>query len=204
MDLTATVPLSAPERPCAQCQALAYSGRHEPYLVSDIRERLRLWRCSICQSLWCEREHDVSVITEAAADELLPHWRTLALRVQRDLDAVLAAFECGEISIETLQIALLHQDVWLVGAPAEVSAPGARPQPLKVFSSAERARRSGGDSPQRGAASTVLARTAVSSIALDPEGPHRVALDGQDARDVQDYAASTVRRGRTDARVDGR
>ena len=177
------------EQPCAECQALAYSGRHEPYLVSDIPERLRFWRCSTCLSLWWENEHDVSVLTETAADALLPRWRTEAAWVQGDLAAALDAFASGTISVETLQIALLHHELWFA-PPEPLAAAGS----LEVFSSAARAIASGIDTPLRAAAATLLARTAAASIVVDRDGPHPVVLDGQTARDIYAYAVETVPR----------
>lgn len=55
---------------CAECRALAYTGRHEPYLVDSVVMQTRVWRCSACGMAWEETSREVHALTDAEVVEL--------------------------------------------------------------------------------------------------------------------------------------
>lgn len=166
-------------RPCDVCQALAYTGRHEPYLVDDIPMRLKFWRCSSCGALWCEREHSVVVVEEAEADLLIPGWRDNVHAPRRgSLAELLRAYADGEVDDAAFITALLRHEVWVA---AVIESPTDNPEDVVLFSAERYAAAHGVSSAVAVPAAAALGRTSAGRVVIDPCGPQTVLLDGSAA-----------------------
>jgi hypothetical protein len=122
--------------------------------VDDLEKRLRLWRCSLCGTLWSEDSPAATPISNAEADDKLPEWRAAADRVANTpLRALLEQYSTGSLDDRTFALALLHHDVLATdveaGDPGEVvlysgadtaSADGREPSTLTWGSIARRMR----------------------------------------------------------------
>jgi len=105
--------LTVEDRPCSECESLAYTGRHEPYVVDDVEQKMRVWQCSLCRTLWLETEHAVVPTTYGHVDGLVPGWWERSARLVADpLDRTLARLTRGEETVSGLGIALLRHRVW--------------------------------------------------------------------------------------------
>ena len=97
--------------PCSICDQSAYSASHEPYLVDDLRERARLWRCSLCGTLWCETLRGVAPIAPGRADEMVPGWREAeAWLTATTLRGVLVERAAGRLDDDWFALALLRHE----------------------------------------------------------------------------------------------
>jgi hypothetical protein len=106
------VPVSTPPAGCAACERLASTGSHEPYVLEDVAQRLRLWRCTACRTLWQEVERAVIPARTAELDALVPGWRDEeAWLTGTSLPDLLVLHSSGGIEGRRLVLALLHHDV---------------------------------------------------------------------------------------------
>lgn len=64
-----------PLRGCPVCEAKAYTGRHEPYLVDSVVMQTRLWRCSACGTFWNETQRAVFALTPGEVRSVYQEFR---------------------------------------------------------------------------------------------------------------------------------
>nr|WP_297426680.1 hypothetical protein [uncultured Actinotalea sp.] len=66
---------ASPLRGCEVCEAKAYTGRHEPYLVDSVVMQTRLWRCSACGTFWNETQRAVFAMTPGEVRSVYQEFR---------------------------------------------------------------------------------------------------------------------------------
>jgi hypothetical protein len=170
---------------CEFCEALAYTGRHEPYLVVDLDEQLRLWSCSRCGTLWRQTLSLVLVTDRPLADDLIPNWRERARwAVETPVPTLIELGATGEVDPSELVVALLHHEV-IVAADAP---------PGVAYSSTDSAHRDCHDDEalHRESVARWAARNRRSALVLDPAGPWRFDVPPAASRDLVTDAGGTV------------
>jgi hypothetical protein len=184
-----TGPATNDERPCAICSQSAYTGRHEPYLVEDIRARLRLWRCSRCAAIWREDERWLAPVEVEEADRLAPGWRAAEAWLSgTTLRSLLVERAAGRVDDDWFTLALLHQEAW-----ARPVVPGDS-GPIAVYSGPDVV--GAVDDVEPASVAWLVAMTSGRGrVVLDPWSTWRCELDG----DLLVRLALTARGTLTDA-----
>jgi hypothetical protein len=170
---------------CDSCEALAYTGRHEPYLVDDLDEQLRLWSCSRCGTLWRETLNSMLQTDPTLADGLIPNWRERARwAVETPVPSLIELGANGEVDPSELVVALLHHEV-IVAADAP---------PGVAYSSTDAAHLACHDDEalHRESVARWAARNRGVALVLDPAGPGRFDVPPGASRDLVADASGTV------------
>lgn len=184
------------ETPCTVCTGTAQAGRHEPFVVGDLRTWTRVWRCFRCGAVWSEGDRVATPIGEGEVDELLPRWRDQERWLaSTTVPALLRAYRTGHLEVELLALALLPHDVVGTGTDAT------DPSDLVLYSSADAALADGQDSGTltRGFIARRLRwASGRRRVIVDPASPWGGALEVY----VVEYLDANGRR--TDTASDGR
>ncbi|MFF1530863.1 hypothetical protein [Cellulomonas sp. NPDC058312] len=129
------------------------AGAHEPFIVDDLDARLRLWRCSVCSTLWLEPlGAPPRPASEADADQWLTGWREAEQWIAgTTVQSLLQDHRQGTVSDRMFVVALLHHDV--LSTPVD----HADTSPLHLFSDHATAQHAGGKgSYEWGSVATLL------------------------------------------------
>lgn len=179
--------------PCQVCTALAQAGLHEPFLVDDLKKRLRLWRCSRCGTLWAEGNVIAAPIGDDEADAEAPGWRDEERRLTgTSLAAFLREYADGLLDDRSFAVALLHHDVLGADTPPEDRSD------LVLYSNSEAALADGRDVSTLSWGSVARRLRWASGrrrVVIDPASPWRCDLDEY----VVEYLDANGRRTETES-----
>lgn len=175
--------MTAPDSaPCRFCEALAYTGRHEPYLVDDLDARLRLWRCTRCATLWLVTERAVVPTSPDRADSLLPGWRERERWLMTtSLPELLAEAASGTIDDDLLALAVLHHDLFV--GPGTPQGTGYTSDSTAVLD---------GVSHELRAVSVARWMRRVPSAVFDPAGPYPSVMTAEQQFYLDHVGGGTV------------